>query len=133
MRVNVTKEAKKYLTVAQMPFVNKIIKEMKEDETPIKEYCRSAIRAISGKNVQWKIFDATAEICMDERTTFDFFGEGTGILNVWINFIAFDSIYGCYEIGCLLTDIFEMADSLPETYQAVADHAYINRFVRKEQ
>lgn len=128
MKVRITKEAKEYLKVTQMPFVNSIIKDMKEDETPIEEYCRCAVRAISGKNTRWKIFDATAEICMDEKTPFDFFGESTGILNVWIEFIAFDSFYGCYEIGCLLTDIWDLGDE--EAAEKIKRNSYINTFVK---
>ncbi len=48
MNVKITKEAKKWLTVAQMPIVRQIIASLKEDETTAAEAAKQAASIIFG-------------------------------------------------------------------------------------
>lgn len=67
MTVKITKEAKKWLTVAQMPIVRQIIASLKEDEITAADAAKQTASIIFGYSEGVKIFEATAEIAGNQR------------------------------------------------------------------
>lgn len=125
MKVTITAEMKKVITVAEMPAVSKVIEAMKCDSTTAKEYAEQAARIASGIN-SVKVLEASAEIAKNCRIC-DHIDEGTSDIDVWFNFTAVidDGFGGIIMGGAYLTDIWQAAsDNLHEIRQ----HMYIRKF-----
>lgn len=125
MKIKLTEDAKRYITVSEMPAVKKIIADFKEDNE-IKSYGQTAARAASGKNGNFEILKAEAEIARNARV-WNQYSDESGNLDIWLTFYAYDNYYGFYEIGAYLSDIW-MADGQRETYELMKSRMYIRKF-----
>ena len=129
MRVRITKAEKEFLIIAEMPAVNRLIKSMKEeDDFTIEEYAQMVMRAIH-PYVRWNIYDAKATIAKNCRISEMFF-DGSGTLDVWIEFLAFDALEGAYQCGVYLTDIWNLNE---DNRDELKRHMYINSFTTCDQ
>ena len=106
MRVMMTDDAKKIITLAEAPYARQIIEELKED-TGLQDYARMAAN-VAGGNYNYEILKATAEITRN-RNVWDQYGEGTGMLDVLLKIYAFSRYRGFYEIHVYLSDIRQIA------------------------
>lgn len=122
MKVQITDSAKEMLFVAEMPAVRRIIQEQKEDEQTVEDYAKQAMHAFSNETFQ--IFNAKASIAKHAGTV-DAFFNGSRSLDVWIEFIAFNSSCGVYEIGVYLTDIWSLSENNREE---IRNRLYCNYF-----
>ena len=125
MKVSITAEAKKFITVAEMPAVRKTIEALKDDTCTAKDYAEMAARIASGCN-NVKVLEAKAEIAGNCRVH-DRFCEGSAQFDVWITFTAiidngFDGIIMC---GAYLTDIL---DYTTDNVDEIRDHMFIRKF-----
>lgn len=112
MRVMMTDDSKKIITLAEAPYALQIIEELKED-TGLQEYARMAAN-VAGGNYNYEILKATAEIARNQNV-WDQYGEGTGTLDVWLKIYAFARYAGFYEIYVYLSDIWQItADNTDE-------------------
>lgn len=112
MRVMMTDDAKKIITLAEAPYARQIIEELKED-TGLQDYARMAAN-VAGGNYGYEILKATAEITRN-RNVWDQYGEGTGMLDVLLKIYAFSRYRGFYEIHVYLSDIWQItADNTDE-------------------
>lgn len=106
MKIKFTPEAKKLITVAELPYVRKIIEDMKEDGC-IKQYAIMVANIANKYGASWEILKAEAEIGKNPRIH-DCFAEGSGSLDVYIKIYAYNSYYGFYDIGVFLSDIWQI-------------------------
>lgn len=112
MKVMMTDDAKKIITLAEAPYARQIIEELKED-AGLQEYARMAAN-VAGGNYNYEILKATAEITRN-RNVWDQYGEGTGMLDVLLKIYAFSRYRGFYEIHVYLSDIWQItADNTDE-------------------
>lgn len=113
MQVKITKEAKKWLTVAEMPIVQRIITDFKDSESTAAEYAQGAADAIMYANFGYrtsyrtKVFEATAQISKNQRLH-NYYSDDSGDLDVWIEFVVFDEMYGTISGGAYLSDIWSI-------------------------
>lgn len=110
MKVQITNEAKQYLTLAEMPNVREIINDCKNDEYSIKEYAEMAAH-LAFSNVGSfdgsKVLEATAEIVRHKG--YEYSNTNNGI-DVWVKFIAYNG-FKCFVIcGIYLSDIWQIGD-----------------------
>ena len=125
MKVNLTAEMKKFITVAEMPAVKKVMQYEKEnDEWTVQEWAKMAARLVFDDNGA-KVIEATARIAKNQRV-WDAFDEETRDIDVWIEFIAFSEYRSSFIIaGVYLTDLWQLTkDNADET----KSHMYIRRF-----
>ncbi len=126
MKVQITKEAKKWLKVAQMPAVRKIIADCKEEDIcDLKEYGQMAASLAADGNYNFEILKASAEIAGNCRIN-DAFFDGSGHLDVYCKFYAFNYFAGFYEIGIYLTDLWKIGSE--ETNKEVRRNMYITAY-----
>lgn len=126
MKISITAEAKKVITVAEMPAVHKAIEAMKEDTCTAKDYAELAARIASSRNAV-KVLEAKAEIAKNCRV-YDRICEGSAQLDVWVTFTAIieDGFEGIIMGGTYLTDLWDYsAESADET----RDHMFIRKFI----
>ena len=130
MKISISAEAKRIITIAEMPVVYKVIEAMKEDTCTAKDYAELAARIVSDRNAV-KVLEANAEIVKNCRVH-DRFCEGSGQFDVWVAFTAVidDGFEGIIMGGAYLTDIWDYtADNADE----IREHMFIRKFFEVEQ
>ena len=125
MKINITAETKKIITIAEMPAVHKVIEALKEDATA-KDYAEMAARIASGRNAV-KVLEAKAEIAKNCRVD-DRICEGSAQFDVWVTFTAIieDGFEGIIMGGAYLTDLW---DCSAENADETRDHMFIRKFI----
>jgi hypothetical protein len=125
MKVKLTPEAKKFITVAEMPAVRRIIADMKEDDSTVEDYAEMAIgAAYDGRAYDIVIYKATAEIAKNQRV-YNAYGENSDSLDVWITAVAYVNFNEFIELGAYLSDIWQITC---DNKKEIAAHMYIRRF-----
>lgn len=111
MKVKITPEMRKHLTLDMMPEVRKIINDMKEiTKEGFMEDCQTAARIASRSNDHFEILKAEAEICLYCRAN-GFFGTEYPDLDVYLKIYAYNSYRGFYEIRVCLSELWQLAGS----------------------
>ena len=125
MKVNLTAEMKKFITVAEMPAVKKVMQYEKEkDEWTVQEWAKMAARLVFDDNGA-KVIEATARIAKNQRV-WDAFDEETRDIDVWIEFTAFSEYRSSFIIaGVYLTDLWQLTK---DNADEIKSHMYIRRF-----
>ena len=125
MKVNLTAEMKKFITVAEMPAVKKVMQYEKEnDEWTVQEWAKMAARFDLDDNGA-KVIEATARIAKNQRV-WDAFDEETRDIDVWIEFTAFSEYRSSFIIaGVYLTDLWQLTK---DNADEIKSHMYIRRF-----
>lgn len=125
MKISITNEMKKVITIADMPAVRKVIESMKDDTCTVKEYAEAAARIASG-NADVKVLECSAEIAGNCRV-WDRFDIGTAQYDVWVKFTAIinNGFGGIIMGGAYLSDIWEATGDNDEELRA---HMYIRKF-----
>ena len=121
MKVNITKESKQWMTVAQLPIARQIVKELKENDDSADEYIRSAawcwLWNVDKKGVCFdcavRVIEASAEIAGNSRVH-DAYFDGSGELDVWLKGLV-ETDYGFLRIECYLTDVWNIG---PDDFNA---------------
>lgn len=121
MKIAITKEMKRVLTVAEMPEVRRVIEGMKED-TGIKDYAEMAARVASGSRVK-SVMEASAGIAKNCRVR-DAYHPGSGDLDVWLEVIAYTED-GFVMVGAYLTDIWQITG---DNNDSIKRHMFIRLF-----
>ena len=125
MKVNLTAEMKKFITVAEMPAVKKVMQYEKENnEWTVQEWAKMAARLVFDDNGA-KVIEATARIAKNQRV-WDAFDEETRDIDVWIEFTAFSEYRSSFIIaGVYLTDLWQLTK---DNADEIKSHMYIRRF-----
>lgn len=125
MKVTLTAEMKKIITIAEMPAVNKVIRYAKEDDLTVKEYAEMAARIASGNN-SVKVLEASAEIAGNCRVH-DWYDYGSEHFDIWVNFTAIidNGFGGIIMGGAYVTDIHA---STGYNSEELRSHMYIRKF-----
>lgn len=127
MKVQITKEMKRVITIAEMPAVNKVLRYAKEDDgMTVNEYAEIAARIASGKN-NVKVLEANAEIACNCRIS-DWYDNGSANFDIWINFTAIidDGFAGIIIGGAYVTDIHALDN---DNTKEIRSRMYIRRFM----
>lgn len=125
MKVNLTAEMKKFITVAEMPAVKKVMQYEKEnDEWTVQEWAKMAARLVFDDEATM-IIEAKARIAKNQRV-WDAFDEETGDIDVWIEFTAFSEYRSSFIIaGVYLTDLWQLTK---DNADEIKSHMYIRQF-----
>lgn len=134
MKVNITKESGRWMTVDELPYAKQIVQDMKDDAWSAKEYAEMAARAVlsapryNNDGVR-EVLSASAEICRDNWIEYDQFGEGCGRLGVWI-VATVETWDGFLKVGCLLSDIWALGTD--EARETLIGHSYIRYYTEQK-
>lgn len=131
MKIVLTEQMKRILTVAEMPAVKIVRNNVKNDDGKIDftSEAHSAANLIQPYG-NFEILKVSAEIAKNCRVWnaygFDWNGEYSYDLDVWIHIYAYDSSYGFYDIGAYLTDIWRIGPE--DEREDILNHMYIREF-----
>ena len=122
MKVQLTSNAKKVITVDQMPAVRKVMECAKADEITVKEYAEMAAGIASGSYVI-KVLEASAQIAGNYRV-WDWYENGSAQFDVWVEFTAMTD-EGFVMGGAYVSDIHA---STGDNHEELRQHMYIRKF-----
>ena len=142
MKVQITAEAKKWLTLAEAPIARKMVMDMKDPENGCESAAELAMRAARAYRSHFenhgqkcemgypvRVLEAKAEIAGNQRVR-DYYTENSGRLDVWVSgMVLFDC--GVLKIGSYLSDIWALGPD--EAADNLVAHSYIREFVEKKQ
>lgn len=122
MKISITEESKKYLTVEEHEIAKRIVKEFKaaESET-VEDYARQAVCIVAG-NVG-EVLKAKASMARNSRA-YNFFATDAGMLDIWFDITA-STENGFVIIGAYLSDLWQATG---ENNEELASHMYIRKF-----
>ena len=129
MKVQFTDEAKRIVTVSEMPAVREILADFKSSDDTDKEYAEMAARHIADTNCI-RIIESNAQIAKNSRV-YDYYCEGSGNIDVWIEFTAYVEDFDPYflMVGAYLSDIWSLSAGHIEEFDRVPiSHMYIRKF-----
>lgn len=124
MKIKLTQEYKKYITVAEMPTVREIITDMKEDSSTIEDYAEMAIQAAYDGIAYSEILKASASIAKNCRV-WNAYNNHSENLDVYIEATAYVNGDEFIIIGAYLSDIWQIGS---DNRKEIASNMYIRRF-----
>ena len=135
MKVKITEETRRWLTLAELPEAKKIIADMKNDESSAAEYLKTAAacwlrnseKANRADDVI-KVLYAEAEISGNSRI-WNRYDDESGRLDVWIDGTA-ETFYGFLKIGFYLSDVWELGPD--DVNRAFPEKTYARYFLEKK-
>lgn len=112
MKVKLTKEIKQVITVAQMPAVNAIIKDFRENSIDdFKSEIQTAVQIASKCYYEkFEILKCDAEICCNSRIC-NYYNENSENFDIWFTVYAYHQYIGFFEIGVYLSDLWRRCGS----------------------
>lgn len=122
MKVTMSKDSKRVITLEEAPIANAIINNLKEDESTAFDYAKYAIDAICKGSIV-EVFKASAVIAKNCRAN-DSIIEGSQDIDVWIEATAQTSDEFCI-IGAYLSDIWSLSG---DNTKEIASHMYSRIF-----
>ncbi|MBR0283246.1 MAG: hypothetical protein IJQ81_16920 [Oscillibacter sp.] len=139
MKVQITKDAKKWLTLAEAPVARAIVADFKDPEMYGNERAEELIERAARAYLDAtgycdkigyveKALTAKAEIAGNQRVHNYYFAD-SGRLDVWIQG-AVELSRGFLEIHAYLSDIWALGGD--EAARNLAAHAYVRRFAECE-
>ena len=131
MKITFGAEEKKYITVAELPAVRKLIEQMKEyDSKTFEEFADSALSYVTGGHSADKIFDVKAEICGNSRV-WNYYTDDSEHLDIWVEISALNWMDGgwCFVmLGFNLTDLWNVGNGDEESINELKAHSYVRIF-----
>ena len=127
MKISLTKEAKRFITVSEYEHIKEISENFKEDD--LMDYARMAASAVIGWQAD-EILKASAEYCHDNRA-YEALCDGSEYLNIEIIVHAvkwYGDEAGYYEIHAMITDLWELAG---DNHREIASRWYVRSFTKE--
>lgn len=132
MKVKLTKETKKWMTLAEAPAARRMIEDLKTEYTDTAaDIAVAAARVIipNGGYKTVKVLEASAVIAGNGRI-WNYWGEDTGRLDVWVDAIVVcDDYYA--EIGCYISDVYNLGDDDSKTELKMHSFSRLFKLVEK--
>lgn len=124
MKIKLPKDYKKWMTVERYEEAKAIINDYSEPTSYFEDYAQTAARIASRNNGVFEILKLSAEIAGHDDNN----GYFDHNLDIYLEFYAFDSFCGFYEIGAYLSDIWQATGENSDELRA---KMYIREYTRK--
>lgn len=116
MKLKITKKSKELITLAEVPTVRKLTKQMKEDTSTVEDYTKQAVNVAYDNAAYIEILTASAEIVKNE-CIWDVYFQGSRSFDIWIEAKAFVNGEEFCIVGANLSDIWSLtADNQEEIF-----------------
>lgn len=122
MKVKVTPDMKRIITIDEIPAMNETIAAMKNED--VHDYAIIAARLLLGGGAD--LIEAQAEICKNSRIWNEHSTDSRDF-DIWISFTAYAETQGFVIAGANLSDIWQIGAN-EETNKEIISHMYIRRF-----
>lgn len=122
MKVKVTPDMKRIITIDEIPAMNETIAAMKNED--VHDYAIIAARLLLGGGAE--LIEAQAEICKNSRIWNEHSNDSRNF-DIWISFTAYAETQGFVKAGANLSDIYQIGNN-PDTDNEIERHMFIRRF-----
>jgi len=124
MKVRITRDSERVITLADKWITDEIIGILRSENA--KPYEQSIAHVASGTNSYFEILKFEAEIAKNRRICDRYF-PGSADYDVWISMYAYNTFDGFYEIGCYLSDVWDICE---DNHEEIKNHMYIGEYKR---
>lgn len=125
MKVNITADSKRLITLSDMPAVKAMIAELKEDNA--KDYLNILANAFNTATPK----EYSAEISKNGRI-YNRYSDNSADFDVWVTATLPETVengkWVIYKVGCYLSDIWEIN---AENKEEIKKYMYIRKFVEE--
>lgn len=126
MKIKMTADSKKALTLEDAEITKEIQAEMEED-TGLIDYAVMAVNAAGFNTTRGKIYAVTAEWARNRRI-WNRYTDNSRDIDIWLNFVA-QTDEGFKMIGAYLSDIWEITG---DNQREIASHFYVRNFIEEK-
>ena len=123
MKIKISTETKRVITLDKMNAVKALQEDMKQQENLNLE-AHSAVRLATG-HTGLSVLKIEAEIALNNRV-WNYFTDASEDVDVWMTVYAFDPCYGFYSIGAYLSDVWQIGPE--ERNDEIKAHMYIRHY-----
>lgn len=126
MKISITKDSKRVITLEEVEQARKIIESEKENDS-VNYYAEMAVDAaatLHGGDDCVKVLEASAEIAKNQRL-WNFYHEESRDLDVWVRVTA-RTYRGFCIVGAYLSDIYQLTSDNKK--EIAASHMFIRWF-----
>lgn len=112
MKVKLDANYRKIYTLEEYDMAKAVIAAEKDDEMSPKDWAEYAVREALRNEDGYleEVLNAEARTAKNSRIDWDRYGDGTGMMDVWISFIA-ETTEGFIKGGAYLSDIWETGNT----------------------
>ncbi len=126
MKVKFTDDAKQFITVAELPKVRKMIRDLRKN-TYINLYASIMAKVAAGGYGCFEVLKTEAEIAKNSEKGSGYFNDST--VDVWVKAYTFNRYFGFYIIGFFLSDV-QQYDG--DNTEEILSRCYIRRFTEEK-
>jgi hypothetical protein len=123
MKVQITKDSKRLITLEDMPAVKAMIAELKEDNAKFDLEILSGVFKTNTPN------SYEAEIAKNRRL-WNYYSDNSKDYDIWVETTLPETYengkYVIYKVGCYLSDIWSIS---ADNKEEIKSHMYIRKFV----
>lgn len=126
MKISITKESKKVITIEEAQIAQKIIEGEKESTMTVAEAAEMAVNAaaiLHNEDRCCRVLEATAQISKNIHV-WNFYHDDSRHLDVWVEATA-QTENGFCIIGAYLSDIYQIAS---DNREEIARHMFVRWF-----
>ena len=127
MKIKLTEDMKRVITIDKMEAIKMVNEGMKEQKNLTWEAEHALALATKGL-VHAEILKITSEIALNRRI-WNYYGDGSADVDVWITMVAYSPVEGCYDIRFYLSDIWSLG---AENREEIKQHLSIRHFTDAE-
>lgn len=127
MKIKIDEEAKKILTLSDLPIVRQILKNYRDNEDDLS----GSIETLKNIFGATEIISSTAKISKNSRI-YNYFNENSNNIDIWIDATFYENYSSenkggvFYIVGAYLTDIYQ---STGENWKELQSRMYIRKFL----
>lgn len=126
MKVKFTDDAKKYITVAELPKVREMIRDLRKN-TYINLYASIMAKAAADGYGCFEVLKTEAEVAKSSEKGSGYFNDST--VDVWVKAYTFNRHYGFFVIGFYLSDARQYDG---DNTEAILSRMCIERYAREK-
>ena len=126
MKVIFTDEAKRYITVAELPKARKMIRDLRKN-TYIDLYACIMAKAAAGGNECFEVLKTEAEVAKNNKKGSGYFNDST--VDVQVKAYTFNRYYGFFVISFYLSDARQYDG---DNTEAILSRMYVERYAKEK-
>jgi hypothetical protein len=127
MKIKLTDDMKRVITIDKLEAIQVVNNGMKEQKN-LKWEAEQALALATKNLVTAEILKVDAEIALNHRV-WNYYGEGSADVDVWMTLVAYSPVFGCYDIRCYLSDIWSLGS---ENRDEIKQHLSIRHYTDSE-
>lgn len=129
MKICMTEDSKKCITVDKMPIIKQLQTDFKTENFKSEAMWAAEIANNKAYGTNWTILKIEAEFALNSRI-WNWYNDNSENVDIWLTVYAFHDFEGLIIAGVSLSDLWQY-DSSDESANAIRNHMFIRKFTQK--